>query len=119
MPGLERWLLAWLKKRKRGAPPRRAPEVRTPAPRARTMPGAYGLLYTYLQDRYAESVVLTFAQIEDLMGAPLPEQARAQTAWWTDTHEDTAPHYSDSWVLSSRTATPNLLARTVLFDRLP
>ena len=36
------------------------------------MPGTYQSLYEYLEHRYANTVVLTFAQIEDLLGFPLP-----------------------------------------------
>ena len=32
------------------------------------MPGKYKSLYQYLENRYANRVVLTFAQIEDLLG---------------------------------------------------
>ena len=48
------------------------------------MTGKYLLLYKYLENRYANTVVLTFAQIEDLLGFPLPDQARCQREWWTD-----------------------------------
>ena len=82
------------------------------------MSGTYLLLYKYLVNRYADTVVLTFAQIEDLLGFSLPDQARLHREWWTDREEDVAgPNYSDSWILASRTATPNLLARTVVFER--
>jgi hypothetical protein len=37
------------------------------------MPGTYTSLYQYLENRYANTVVLTFAQIEDLLGFPLPD----------------------------------------------
>ena len=40
------------------------------------MPGKYKLLYQYLEHRYANTVVLTFAQIEDLLGFTLPDSAR-------------------------------------------
>ncbi len=36
------------------------------------MPGEYKSLYEYLEHRYANTVVLTFAQIEDLLGFTLP-----------------------------------------------
>ena len=39
------------------------------------------LLYTYLRDRYANRVVLTFAEIEDLLGFALPDPARLQRGW--------------------------------------
>jgi hypothetical protein len=83
------------------------------------MSGKYLPLYRYLENRYANTVVLTFAQIEDLLGIPLPDVARLRQEWWTnpDLHMAVPPNYSDSWILASRTARPNLLARTVVFDR--
>jgi hypothetical protein len=83
----------------------------------RAMSGKYLLLYEYLENRYANTVVLTFAEIEDLLGFTLPDLAGSRREWWTDANVNTAAHYSDSWVLASRTATPNLVARTVAFER--
>jgi len=40
------------------------------------MPGTYTSLYQYVENRYANTVVLTFAHIEDLLGFPLPDSAR-------------------------------------------
>jgi len=79
------------------------------------MSGQYVLLYKYLENRYANTVVLTFAEIEDLLGFRLPDQARLHQEWWTDAAA--GPNYSDSWILASRTAKPNMLARTVVFER--
>ena len=81
------------------------------------MSGTYVLLYKYLENRYADTVVLTFAEIEDLLGFALPEQARLHREWWTPAGTDAGSRYSDSWVLASRTAVPNLMARTVVFER--
>ena len=89
-----------------------------PPKRARAMSGKYLALYTYLENRYAGTVVLTFAEIEDLLGFPLPDAARLREDWWT--HPDpqaVRPAYSDSWVLARRTAKPNLSARIVVFER--
>jgi hypothetical protein len=83
------------------------------------MPGKYKSLYQYLEHRYANTVVLTFAQIEDLLGFTLPGSARVHHEWWwanTDP-KDTPPPHSRSWTLASRTATPNLQAQTVVFER--
>jgi len=90
----------------------------TPDPPGRAMSGKYVLLYKYLQNRYANRVVLTFAEIEDLLGFTLPGQARLHREWWTDAETDVAgsPH-SDSWILARRTAVPNMLAHTVAFER--
>jgi hypothetical protein len=90
----------------------------TPKPPGRVMSGKYVLLYKYLENRYANTVVLTFKEIEDLLGFTLPDQARLHQEWWTDAAAGVAgANYSDSWILASRTAIPNLLARTVVFER--
>ena len=82
------------------------------------MSGKYRLLYKYLQDRYADTVVLTFWQIESLLGFALPDSARVNQQWWTNAEVTAAgTNYSDSWILAGRVATPNLLAQTVVFER--
>lgn len=84
----------------------------------RALSGTYRSLYTYLENRYAKTVVLTFAEIEDLLGFTLPDLARLRQDWWTNADPDSArPNYSHSWILASRTARPNLLAQTVVFER--
>jgi hypothetical protein len=57
-------------------------------------------------------------EIEDLIGFPLPELARASTDWWTRP-DPGATHlrFADSWILAKRTARPNLRALTVAFER--
>src|SRR4026209_2222980 len=47
--------------------------------------GKYAPLHEYLENRYADSVVLSFGQIEDLLGSALPDTARARPEWWTST----------------------------------
>jgi hypothetical protein len=80
--------------------------------------GEYQLLYKYLRDRYANRVVLTFAEIEDLLGFALPGAARFQQEWWAgvDPLANQTPQ-ADSWTLASRTAAANLSAQVVVFDR--
>jgi hypothetical protein len=85
----------------------------------RAMTGKYLLLHKYLNDRYANTVVLTFSEIEDLLGFTLPDPARLQQEWWTSGDANTdKPSHADSWILASRTAKPNMQARTVEFERL-
>lgn len=74
---------------------------------------AYLPLHTYLDHRYASTVVLTFEQIETLLGCRLPEPAFTDLEWWT------APSkiHSSAWIGAKRNAMPNLLARTVTFRR--
>ena len=82
-----------------------------------TVPGIYGPLYGYLAHRYATTVVLTFLDIEALLGFPLPSIARSDGRWWTDTAAS-SDHHADAWGAADRRATPNLAARTVTFDRV-
>jgi hypothetical protein len=102
--------------------PTPAPERRTAVvPTERAIPhvaAAYVSLYTYLQYRYASKVVLTFEQMEALLGFALPEPARTQRDWWTSPVGDIDGH-SDAWTVAQRTAMPNLLAQTVAFERIP
>jgi hypothetical protein len=87
--------------------------------RTEVVSGKYGVLYSYLEHRYADVTVLTFAQIEDLLGFSLPQPARTYHAWWTlGANVEGAPH-ADAWTLAGRTATPNLESRTVIFERVP
>jgi hypothetical protein len=81
--------------------------------------GKYARLHTYLDNRFADVIVLTFGQIEDVLGFALPTLAH-DTAWWTMGETNVAgPRHSDAWTLAGRTATPNLKARTVVFERTP
>lgn len=84
------------------------------------VPREYLSLHTYLDNRFANTVVLTFAQIEDLLGFALPDLARLHKEWWANADADSAPSaQSRSWIQASRSATPNLLAQTVVFERAP
>ena len=80
------------------------------------MSGTYLPLHKYLEHRYADTIVLTFAQMEDLLGFTLPEVARVHQEWWTDA-DPGEPVASPSWTRAGRTAAPNLSAAIVVFDR--
>ena len=91
--------------------------MQRPKPR---VPAEYLSLYTYLETRYATTVVLTFEQIESLLGFALPNAAGTERGWWTPAAAISSKgHYSDAWAVASRTAAPNLSARIVVFERLP
>jgi hypothetical protein len=109
-------MLDWIKKRRS---PADHPSMKVDPPKrpGRAMSGQYLLLYNYLENRYADTVVLTFSEIEDLLGFPLPEQARLHREWWLDQAVGTGANHADSWILASRTAIPDLTAKTVVFDR--
>jgi hypothetical protein len=111
-------MLDWMRRRRSTASTQREPLAEPAKPPGRAMSGQYRLLYKYLENRYATTVVLTFGEIEDLLGFTLPEEARLSRKWWTDAETNGAgSSYADSWVLASRTAMPNMLAQTVVFER--
>lgn len=85
-----------------------------PMPR---VPAEYLSLYTYLERRYASVVVLTFEQMEALLGFALPTPACTERDWWTDAAVHTTRH-AEAWMKAGRTAMPNLSARTVTFERM-
>ena len=79
------------------------------------VPREYRPLYTYLEHRYASVVVLTFEQIEALLGFALPGPARTEREWWTEI-VDVQRHCS-AWTEAGRTAAPNLAAGIIMFER--
>ena len=106
----------WIKGRRPTV--RSRPEPDEPILKRPAMTGKYLSLYTYLEKRYADTVVLTFAEIEDLAGFALPDMARLSNDWWTAPDPDTTrSRFADSWIQANRTARPNLAARTVAFLR--
>lgn len=73
----------------------------------------YRALQKYLDDRYANTVVLRFTEIEDILGFKLPGIARLQQEWWANRTSE----QSEAWASAKRTAAPNLTAQTVTFTR--
>jgi hypothetical protein len=71
-----------------------------------------------LRDRFADRLVLTFSQIEDILGSSLPRVAWVEREWWEPNGSvSQRTTQSDAWTLAGRTATVNLLAQCVLFER--
>jgi len=83
-----------------------------------SVPAAYLPLYTYLDRRYAVTVVLTFEQIESLLGFAPPLPASADAEWWTSSGGAT-DHHTAAWTAARRSATPDFSARIVAFERRP
>jgi hypothetical protein len=82
------------------------------------VPAEYLPLHKYLENRFADTVVLTIGQIEDLLGFALPSLAHFQREWWTTAEEDhNSSPQSRSWTEASRTATVNMSAQIVVFER--
>jgi hypothetical protein len=110
-------MLEWMKRRR----PARHQEFEADVANAEgsLKSGKSAPLHKYLDDRYADAVVLTFAEIEDLAGFALPDLARLSNDWWTAPDpETTRSRFADSWIQANRTARPNLAARTVAFLRV-
>ena len=111
-------LYQWLSARWRTQTVDRAPTLAV-APKSDSrlrVPAEYLPLHKYLDDRYAATVVLTFEQIEALVGHVLPAVARSDAGWWTAAPL-VAMRHSDAWTLADRSAVPNLPALTVTFER--
>lgn len=109
----------WLKRR--NMLPREESAPTSTAPQRRRQAGAEQLLFDYLEERYAQTVVLTFEQIEDLLGSGLPEPARRDGGWWLEPQTGTTGGTTGgarTWTLAGRTARPNLQAQTVTFERV-
>jgi hypothetical protein len=114
-------LLEWARRRKAAAYRERARAERdrpqpaeTPKPHVRPMVGKYMLLYKYLEGRYANTVVLTFAEIEDLLGFALPDQARFYPEWWSGAEGTAARRQPDRRAESAR---PQRRLRTRILSR--
>jgi hypothetical protein len=121
MPTLKDLLVrAWLKIHPRRGQYRPAAAAAAPAtPQRYAVPREYLSLFKYLDNRFADEVVLTFGQVEDLLGFALPDFARRHSEWWANTDANDAPSaQARSWTQASRIATPNLLAQTVVFERV-
>ena len=108
-------MLSWLKRRRRTELPE-ATDPHVAAPQGHGMSKDFLALHKYLVNRYSDVVVLTFAQMEDLLGSPLPATARRDLTWWNADEADNFEH-SNSWRLANRTAVANLMAQTVTFAR--
>ena len=76
----------------------------------------YQPLYAYLDHRHASTVVLTFLEMESLLGRPLPTMARHERDWWTAAATRSS-RQAEAWTMAGRTAQPNFGARTVMFER--
>ena len=100
----------------RSAPvPQRPPRILPVEESAPRVPREYRALHTYLEHRYASVVVLTFEEIEALLGFALPTQARTECDWWTNTVNP--QRHCEAWTEAGRTAAPRLRAGNIKFER--
>jgi hypothetical protein len=111
-------LAAWLQDRWRREEVPVSLRIAPPEEPRPAVPAAYMPLYTYLDRRYAATVVLTFEQIESLLGFAPPSPAFADAEWWTGPCLANDRHAA-AWTAAHRSAAPQLSARIVAFERLP
>ncbi len=111
-------MLNWFKARSPKAVLAVTPEAKT-SKRFPGMDRKFLALHTYLENRYANTVCLSFQQIEDILGFALPERARTDMDWWAATPAGGDSRYSQAWIDAEMTATPNLFAQNVVFERAP
>ena len=86
-------------------------------PESTDVPVEYRALHKYLDGRFADTVVLRFTEIEDILGFALPDGARLRQDWWENADGEPSTQ-SRSWIGASRSAKANLVAKTVVFDRV-
>jgi hypothetical protein len=87
-------------------------------PIGRAYTGEFRPLHKYLRDRFADRVVLTFGEIEDLLGFPLPAPAHLQAEWWDGAGSVGGPlAHAEAWLAAGRTAVVNMSSKRVVFDR--
>jgi hypothetical protein len=111
-------IAAWLRGRVRQEDAPESLRITPPDDPGPAVPAAYMPLFTYLDRRYAGTVVLTFEQIESLLGFAPPSPAFADAEWWTGSGGADNRHRA-AWTAARRSAAPQLGARIVAFERLP
>jgi hypothetical protein len=78
----------------------------------------YDPLYRHLASIDQASVTMTFAELAGILGSDLPRSAADYRAWWAnETPADTRHVQALAWTLAGWTATPDLAAGSVAFDR--
>lgn len=75
-------------------------------------------LHKFLDTRFADVVVLRLAEIEDVLGCTLPDLAWRQPEWWTNPEGALPSAQSQAWIQAGRTASANLPAKKVTFERV-
>jgi DNA-binding transcriptional regulator YiaG len=77
----------------------------------------YQPLLEYLQRSDQREVTLTLAEIEALMGQPLPDSARTRKAWWSNRKQGGLQ--ARAWMDADYLAEADLLAEQITFRKPP
>lgn len=91
--------------------------ARSSTPASGDYRGKYQPLYDFLKRQTADQVSLTFAELEELLGFPLPNSAYTYSVWWTSSSGHTQ---TQSWLRAGfDTVNPGaaVRTRTITFQR--
>jgi hypothetical protein len=84
--------------------------------RVKTMP-KYDPLCTYLRAQHFDEVPMTFAEIERVIGAKLPEKSQAHRAWWSNNPSNSV--MTKAWLDAGyRTERVDMAGRKLVFRRV-
>ncbi|UGV39708.1 hypothetical protein J7W08_06065 [Methanococcoides orientis] len=75
--------------------------------------GKYSKLRMYLGDQNETRIQLTFSEIGEILGFPLPPAARNHPAWWTN--DENRTHAMDGWLAQGWKAKVNFELQQVSF----
>jgi hypothetical protein len=81
------------------------------------MAGTYDPLRDYLMSVRLPSLVLTFKEVENVLGVPLPPSARSRREWWGNEKGPKSHVQCRSWKCAGYEAFPNMASETVTFLR--
>jgi hypothetical protein len=82
------------------------------------MSGKYDSLRDRLMAFRSPSVMMSFTEIEAILGAALPPSARSHREWWAnETNPATRHVHCRSWQLAGYSAFPDMGAELVTFRR--
>jgi hypothetical protein len=78
--------------------------------------GKYEPLQTHLAGRGADFVSMSFAEIESIIGAPLPPSARKHRAWWSNNPSNSVITYA--WLAAGyRTEQVDIASEKLVFHK--
>lgn len=76
----------------------------------------YGPLEHFLKSRETDEVPMTFADIERVIGRPLPQKASGHRAWWSNNPSNNV--MTKAWLAAGyRTERVDIAARRLVFRR--
>ncbi len=77
----------------------------------------YDRLKEYLRQRAGQRIAITFAEIEEVLGRPLPASARRHRAWWSNNPTNNV--MTNAWLEAGyRTADVDMAGEKLVFERV-